>query len=223
MSRPRIGVLLAGCGVFDGAEVHEAVVTLLALDREGAEAACFAPDQSQLHVVNHLLGQPSSEAGARNVLVESARIARGRISSLDQVDVSTLDGLIMPGGFGVAKNLCDFALVGGPCTVVPAVASLVRAVHDAGKPIGAMCIAPVVLARVLGDKRPLLTIGNDPGTAAAIEAMGGRHVACSPREVVVDETNRVVTTPAYMLASWIAEAAEGIEKLVARVVGMARV
>jgi enhancing lycopene biosynthesis protein 2 len=222
MSRPKVGVLLAGCGVFDGAEIHEAVVTLLALDRAGAEAVCIAPDKDQHHVVNHLLGQPSAGEPARNVLVESARIARGRIQSLGKVDAASLDALILPGGFGVAKNLCDFALVGGPCTVDPEVAALVRSVHQAGKPIGAMCIAPVVLASVLGNHRPRLTIGNDAGTASAIEAMGGQHVPCATSDVVVDTANGLVTTPAYMLASWIGEAATGIEKLVAEVLRMTR-
>jgi enhancing lycopene biosynthesis protein 2 len=220
MSRPKVGVLLAGCGVFDGAEIHEAVVTLLALDRAGAVAICIAPDKTQHHVVDHIAGQPDSSASPRNVLTESARIARGQVRRLTEVEAGELDALILPGGFGVAKNLCDFALVGGPCTTDPAVASLVRAVHDSGKPIGAMCIAPVVLASVLGDKRPRLTIGNDPGTASAIEAMGGHHVLCGTQDVVIDQANRLVTTPAYMLAAWIAEAAIGIDKLVAEVLRM---
>ncbi|HPC82888.1 MAG TPA: isoprenoid biosynthesis glyoxalase ElbB [Thermoanaerobaculaceae bacterium] len=221
MSRPRIGVLLAGCGVYDGAEIHEAVVTLLALDREGAEAVCLAPSVAQYHVVNHLTGQPMPGA-QRNVLEEAARIARGAVRDVAGVAASELDALVIPGGFGAAKNLCSFAFEGANCSVQPAVESLVRALHEAGKPIGAMCIAPAILARVLGPLQPRLTIGTDAATAAALESMGARHVPCAVDDIVVDETARVVSTPAYMLAGRIGEAAAGIEKLVAAVVRMAR-
>lgn len=214
MGRPRVGVLLAGCGVFDGAEIHEAVVTLLALDRAGAETTCMAPNQAQHHVVDHLGGQPSGTEPRRNVLTESARIARGQIRDLSEVTVEDLDALILPGGFGVAKNLCDFAFKGSGCATNGDVSKLVTAMHRAGKPIGAMCIAPVVLAQVLGQVKPRLTIGTDPSTAAAIEAMGGVHVPCPVADVVVDEANKLVSTPAYMMASRVGEAATGIEKLV---------
>jgi enhancing lycopene biosynthesis protein 2 len=220
MSKPRVGVLLAGCGVFDGAEIHEAVVTLLALDRGGAVAVCLAPNVMQRHVIDHSAGQLGTDS--RNVLVEAARIARGKVTSLDDPDLHlSLDALIIPGGFGAAKNLCTFAFDGASCTVNPQVEALVRKLHGAGKPIGAMCIAPVILARTLGGKKPRLTIGTDAGTAQAIEAMGAVHVGCQADGIVVDEAARVVTTPAYMLASWVAEAAVGIEKLVAEVLQLA--
>jgi enhancing lycopene biosynthesis protein 2 len=219
--KPKVGVLLSGCGVYDGAEIHESVLLLLALDRAGAEAVCLAPDVAQKHVVNHLSGQPA-EGETRNVLVEAARIARGQVKSLSGFDPSALDALVLPGGFGAAKNLCDFAFRGADCEVHPDVARVVGAVHAAGKPIGALCIAPVLLARLLGGEKPKLTIGSDPGTAAAIGKMGGEHVSCGGGKAVVDEEKRLVTTPAYMLDSPISEVSAGIEKLVAELLRMAR-
>lgn len=216
----KVGVVLSGCGVFDGAEIHESVITLLALDRHGAEAVICAPDAPQLHVVNHLTGQVA-EGETRNVLVESARIARGAIRDVAGVRADELDALILPGGFGAAKNLCDFALKGADCQVHPQVARLVREVHGQGKPVAAVCIAPALIAKVLGDTSPSLTIGTDAGTASALEAMGAAHVACPVTELVVDRERKLVTSPAYMLAGRISEAAEGIEKTVATLLDMA--
>jgi enhancing lycopene biosynthesis protein 2 len=220
MARPKVGVLLAGCGVFDGAEIHEAVITLLALDRAGAEAICMAPNVAQLHVINHLTGEVTGET--RNVLVEAARIARGKVRDLATVDAGEVDALIIPGGFGAAKNLCDFAVKGAGCSVHPEVARLVRGVHAAGKPIGAECIAPAILASLLGAEKPRVTIGTDAGTAAAIEAMGAHHEACQVDQILVDREHKLITTPAYMLAGWVAEAASGIEKLVTEVLAQIR-
>jgi enhancing lycopene biosynthesis protein 2 len=219
--KPRVGVVLSGCGVYDGAEVHESVLTLLALDRAGAEAVCLAPNVPQRHVVDHLSGQPVP-GESRNVLVEAARIARGKVKDLAGFDPSGLDALVLPGGFGAAKNLCDFAFRGADCEVHPEVARVVRAVHVAGKPVGAVCIAPVILAKLLGEEKPRLTIGTDPGTAAAIEKMGGAHVSCGGGGAVVDAQRRLVTTPAYMLDSPISEVSAGIEKLVAELLAMAK-
>ena len=219
--KPKVGVVLSGCGVYDGAEIHEAVLTLLALDRAGAEAVCLAPDVAQKHVVNHLTGQPA-EGETRNVLVEAARIARGKVKSLSGFDPSALDALVLPGGFGAAKNLCDFAFRGADCEVHPEVARVVGAVHAAGKPVGALCIAPVLLAKLLGSEKPRLTIGSDPGTAAAIGKMGGEHVSCGGGKAVVDEEKRLVTPPASMLDSSISEVSAGIEKLVTELLRMAR-
>ncbi|MCC6131931.1 MAG: isoprenoid biosynthesis glyoxalase ElbB [Acidobacteria bacterium] len=221
MRKPQIGVVLAGCGVYDGAEIHESVLTLLALEKAGAHALCFAPNVAQAHVVNHLSGQVA-EGETRNVLVEAARIARGNITDLSKLDPAALDAIILPGGFGAAKNLCDFAFAGPDCTVNPDVARAVQGLHAAGKPVGAVCIAPVILARLLGEEKPRVTIGTDKGTASAIEKMGGCHIDCAVEGMVVDEDRRVVTTPAYMLANSISEAAAGIEKLVFEVVKMAR-
>src|SRR5512140_2033434 len=146
MAKPRIGVILSGCGVYDGAEIHETVLTLLALDRAGAEAVCLAPDIPQFHVVNHLTGQAAA-GESRNVLVESARIARGAVRDVAGAKASEFDALVLPGGFGAAKNLSTFASKGDSCEVDPGVARLVREVHALGKPVGAMCIAPVLLAK----------------------------------------------------------------------------
>jgi len=213
----KIGVVLSGCGVFDGSEIHESVVTLLALDRAGAEAVCMAPDVEQMHVVNHLSGNPA-EGESRNVLVESARIARGEIKDIATVKADEVDGLIFPGGFGAAKNLCTFATEGPDCTVHPEVARLAREVHEAGKPIGVICIAPALAAKIFQDNGPItLTIGSDESTAGAIESLGQIHQECPVSEFVVDERNKIVSTPAYMEARSISEAAEGIEKLVGEV------
>lgn len=216
----KIGVVLSGCGVYDGAEIQEAVITLLAIDRQGAEAVICAPDVQQMHVVNHLTGEVEPGA-ARNVLVESARIARGKIRDLAQVKAEELDALILPGGFGAAKNLSSFAVKGQACDVEPQVARLVREVHAQQKPVAAVCIAPAVLAKVLGAEAPSLTIGTDPGTASALEAMGARHVDCPVREVVVDRERKLISSPAYMLASRISEAADGIEKTVKALIELA--
>ncbi|MEB7567096.1 isoprenoid biosynthesis glyoxalase ElbB [Enterobacter mori] len=210
----KIGVVLSGCGVYDGSEIHEAVLTLLALSRQGAEAICFAPDKSQADVINHLTGEPMAET--RNVLIEAARIARGAVQPLAQADASTLDALIVPGGFGAAKNLSTFASEGAECLVDPDLKRLAQAMHAAGKPLGFICIAPAMLPRIF-DFPLRLTIGTDIDTAEIVEDMGGEHVPCPVDDIVVDEDNKLVTTPAYMLAQSIAEAATGIDKLVDRV------
>jgi enhancing lycopene biosynthesis protein 2 len=215
----RVGVILSGCGYLDGAAIQEAAFTLLALDRAGAEVHCFAPDVDQRKVVNHLTGEETQER--RNVLIESARIARGEIADVAQARAADLDALILPGGFGAALNLCDFAVKGPDCTVQPDVARLVKAVHDAGKPIGAICIAPALIAKVLGDDRVKVTIGTDPGTAQAIEAMGAVHESCPVEQMVVDPERKVVTTPAYMLGPGPKDVAAGIERCVAEVLAMA--
>ncbi len=216
----KVGVVLAGCGVYDGSEIHEAVITLLALDRAGATAVCMAPDMEQ-GVVNHLTGEPVDGA-TRNVLEEAARIARGNISDIAKVKAADLDALILPGGFGAAKNLCDFAFKGTDCEVQPEVARLVREIVAAKKPLAAICIAPALVAKVLGDDKLAhqLTIGTDEGTAEAITAMGATHVSCPVSEFVVDKKNKLVSSPAYMLAGSISEAAEGIEKTVKAVLEM---
>jgi enhancing lycopene biosynthesis protein 2 len=208
----KIGVILSGSGVRDGSEIHEAVLTLLAIDKRGAQAVCIAPDVESGEV-NHLTMQ---ETGAkRNVLVEAARIARGAISDIKGVRASDLDAIVLPGGFGAAKNLCDFAVKGAKGSVHPEVLRLIREMAQARKPICALCIAPTVVALALGKElAPQLTIGTDPETARAIEETGSRHVDCAAVDCVVDTKNRIVSTPAYMLAGSINEAAQGIEKAV---------
>lgn len=215
---PKVGVVLSGCGVNDGAEIHESVITMLALDRAGADMVLMAPNIDQLHVVNHLTGE-EMDGETRNVLVESARIARGNIRDIADVSGDDLDALIFPGGFGVAKNLCDYAMTGANCSVNPEVERLAKAIHKAGKPIGVICIAPAMLAKILGSQGENvdLTIGSDEATAKDIESMGAHHITCPVKETVVDRERKVVSTPAYMEAKGISEAADGIEKLVKEV------
>ena len=216
----KIGVVLSGCGLMDGSEIHEAVLTLVAIDRAGAEAVCMAPNIRQRHVINHLTGE-ESKGDVRNVLVESARIARGKIRDIAGVKAADIDALIFPGGFGATKNLSDYAFKGPECSVNPEVARLATEVHEAQKPIGVVCIAPVIAAKVLGGEHPQITIGTDKNTAKDIEKMGAKHVSCPVQEFVVDKDRKIVSTPAYMLAQSIKEAAEGIEKLVAAVIDLA--
>ncbi|HOV85049.1 MAG TPA: isoprenoid biosynthesis glyoxalase ElbB [Syntrophobacteraceae bacterium] len=217
---PKIGVLLSGCGVYDGSEIHEAVLTLLALDRANAQIVCMAPNVDQAHVINHLTGEVTGEK--RNVLVESARIARGEIRDLKDVKAADLDGLIIPGGYGAAKNLSDFAFKGPDAVVNPEVERLLREMVAANKPVGAICIAPATLTKALADKKPEVTIGTDKDTAAAIEAMGGQHKVCSVDQIHLDAGNKIVSTPAYMLGPGIKDVAEGIGKLVEKVVALAK-
>lgn len=216
----KVAVVLAGCGVYDGSEIHEAVLTLLSLDRRGVEYQCFAPNIPQLHVVDHLTGEVAP-GETRNVLVEAARIARGKVLDLASARAADFDALLVPGGFGAAKNLCDFAVAGSAMQVQPEFLRLAREMREAGKPIGLICIAPTMAAKIFGDGVEC-TIGNDADTAAAIEAMGGRHVACDVKHAVVDKRNKLATTPAYMLAQRIGEAAQGIDECVEAVVGMIR-
>ncbi len=218
---PKVGVVLSGSGVYDGSEIHEAVITMLALDRAGVEKIMMAPDIDQLHVINHLTGK-EMEGEGRNVLVEAARIARGDIKSISDVSENDIDALIFPGGFGVAKNLSDYAMSGPNCTVNPEVAKLTQAVHKAQKPIGVMCIAPTMMAKILRMENLSsdLTIGSDKQTADDINEMGSNHIVCPVRETVVDKKRKIVSTPAYMEAKNMTEAAAGIEKLVQEVLDL---
>ena len=217
-----IGVVLSGCGVQDGSEIHEAVATLVALSKRGATAVCFAPDDNQTRVMNHAAGQEALES--RNMLVEAARIARGEISPLSEANVDNLDGIIMPGGFGAALNLSDFGSQGRNITVRPDLEALLGTFADAGKPIAALCIAPPILAKLMqkrGISGAKVTIGNEPSTAMNIEALGQTHVNAAAIDVVVDTENKLVTSPAYMLAGNIAELFEGIDKAVGALLELA--
>jgi enhancing lycopene biosynthesis protein 2 len=214
----KIGVVLSGCGVYDGSEIQEAVFTLLAIDRQGCEAVCMAPDVD-LSVINHLTSQETGEK--RSVLVESARIARGAIRDIKGVTAAELDAIVFPGGFGAAKNLCDFAMKGSAASVNPEVSRLLKEMAVAKKPIGAVCIAPALIAAVLGrEYAPTVTIGTDAGTAAEIDKTGAIHQTCPVTEFVIDRKNKLVTSPAYMLAKRISEVAEGIDKCVKEVIDL---
>lgn len=217
----RVGVILSGCGVYDGAEIHEAVLTMLALDRAGAEIVCLAPDRDQSDVIDHRTGKPTGER--RNVLAEAARIARGKIQDVAAAKATDLDAAVLPGGFGAAKNLSTFASAGARCEVDPGVAKLLRDLHGQRKPIAALCIAPAVVAKLFGaDLHPELTIGNDAATARQLDAMGARHVEAGVADVVIDRKHRIVTTPCYMLAGRIGEVATGAEKAVAALLELAQ-
>lgn len=219
--KKKIGVVLSGCGVYDGAEIHESVITLLAIDRAGAEAVCMAPDVGQMHVINHLTGEEMKDE-TRNVLVESARIARGNIVDIATVKADDIDALFFPGGFGAAKNLSDFAVKGENCSVHPEVMRLVKDFAKKQKPQGVVCIAPAMFAKIYEGEsvHPTLTIGNDKDTSEKIEKMGSHHQDCVVQDVVLDVENKIVSSPAYMLGQSISEVAEGIEKSVRELVKM---
>ncbi|MBJ2211631.1 MULTISPECIES: isoprenoid biosynthesis glyoxalase ElbB [Pseudomonas] len=210
----KIAVILSGCGVYDGAEIHESVITLLRLDQRGAQVECFAPDVAQLHVINHLTGEEMPES--RNVLVESARIARGAVKDIGQANAADFDALIVPGGFGAAKNLSNFAVEGAGCSINPQLLALAEAFAEAGKPVGLICISPALAAKIYGPG-VTCTIGNDADTAAALDKMGATHVECTVEDIVEDQARKLVSTPAYMLGKNISEVASGINKLVDRV------
>jgi enhancing lycopene biosynthesis protein 2 len=211
----KIGVILSGCGVYDGSEIHEAVLTLLYLDKKGADIVMMAPDIDQMHVVNHLTGEVV-EGESRNVLVEAARIARGNIKNIKDIHVEDIDALVIPGGFGAAKNLTTFAVDGANCKINEDVKRLVRDIIKAKKPLVAICIAPVLVAKALEGTniKSSLTIGTDKDVAGAIESLGAKHVSCPVKEAVVDTENKIITTPAYMLGQRISEVASGIEKTI---------
>lgn len=214
MEHKKFAVILSGCGVYDGAEINEVVLTLLALEENNIEYQCFAPDIDQYHVVNHLTGEANS--GKRNVFEESARIVRGSVKKISECVPSNFDGLIVPGGFGVAKNLSSFAFKGENLDINPTVFSTLNGFKELRKPVGYMCIAPVLLPVVYGSG-VILTVGNDADTISLVENMGGVHKIANVYEIVVDEHNKIVTTPAYMLARNISEAKAGIDKLIAEV------
>jgi len=212
----KIAVVLSGSGVYDGSEIHEATLSLYAISKNGGEYHIFAPDVDQHHVVNHITGEEMSET--RNVLVESARIARGNIKALSEFDADQFDAILFPGGFGAAKNLCTLAFDGADCKVNTEVADVLKAMHKAAKPIAALCISPALIAKVI--KGAEVTIGQDSGTADAIVSMGGKHKLTSHGEVVVDTKNKIVTTPCYMLDASIAQIGEGAENVVKKLMEM---
>lgn len=211
----KVAVILSGCGVYDGAEIHESVLTILALENAGAEYQCFAPDVPQRHVVNHLTGEVD-ESDSRNVLVESARITRGAISDLATINPDEFDALIIPGGFGVAKNLCSFAVEGADSQVNEVVLKACKAFAEKNKTAGYACIAPAIIPAVYPEGVKL-TVGNDRDTINALESMGAQHIEAKVGDVVEDDRYHLFTTPAYMLASNMKEAATSIQNLVAHV------
>jgi len=216
--KPSIAVILSGCGHRDGAEIHEATLTLWAIHRHGANYQCYAPNKKQHHVLNHITGDEMPEE--RNILIESARIARGKIKDLALFDEKDHDILIIPGGFGAAKNLCSYAFDGPQCTVDETVSKAVLAMFKAKKPIGALCIAPVILARLLPEIT--VTTGQDQHTAESIGTMGAKHQTTTHGEITVDKSNRIVTTPCYMLDARVDQIGDGADRLVAALLEMIR-
>lgn len=219
----RFAVILSGCGVFDGSEIHEAVLTLLAIDEAGAEYQCFAPNTWQAKTVDHFTGQATALAGDednRNVLAESARIARGEIKDLAEFNPKEFDAVVLPGGFGAALNWTNFAVKGSECEVNQEVEKAIKAAHAAGLVIGAMCIAPVVIARILGEHKIKVTIGSDKTIGAGIEKMGACHESKGALDVCVDEDNKIVTTPAYMLGKSIKDIRRGTQNLIDEMVNL---
>lgn len=210
MSAKKFAVILSGSGVYDGAEIHESVMSLYALDLHKCTYQIFAPDIKQHHVINHITGEEMDES--RNVLLESARIARGNIKPLAEYEVANFDVLLLPGGFGAAKNLSSFAFDGPDCKINPETEAAITATHKAGKPIGALCIAPVILAKLIPGVE--LTIGQDPGTSEAIDKMGGKSIKTKQQEVSIDRKNKVVTNSCYMLDSSLIDIAEGAKNTV---------
>jgi len=206
----KFAIVLSGCGVFDGAEIHEATLTMLAIMKQGAQYEIFAPDIKQHHVINHISGDEMPEE--RNVLIESARIARGHIKDIKLYDPNNFDALIFPGGFGAAKNLCDFAFNGADCEVNPDVEKAILKTAGKNKPIGALCISPVIFAKIFGNVK--VTIGQDTGTAEAVEKMGATHIKTNHGEVIFDEKNKLFTTPCYMLDANILDIAKGASNIV---------
>jgi len=212
----KFAVVLSGCGVYDGAEIHEATLSLLAIAKQGGSYEIFAPDIKQHHVINHITGEEMEET--RNVMIESARIARGSIHDLKQFNPEKFDGLLFPGGFGAAKNLSTWAFEGADCSVLPEVEDAIRGMIDLKKPVGALCISPVILAKVLGSVK--LTIGDDEGTIDAIESLGATHVNTTHGEVVIDTDHNLVTTPCYMLDATIDQIAQGADNVVDAMIKM---
>jgi enhancing lycopene biosynthesis protein 2 len=212
----KFAVVLAGCGVYDGAEIHEAVMTLLAINRNGGTYQIFAPNVMQYHVINHITGDEMKES--RNVMVEAARIARGKIKPLIDYLPEDFDALIFPGGFGVAKNLCSYAFDGNDMKIDRVVEKAIRDTHAAGKPIGALCISPVLITKVLGNV--VVTIGNDKGTAEHIEAMGAVHKVTKNGEIVTDKKNKLVTSPCYMLDAALTDIETGVNKTIKALISL---
>lgn len=221
----RVAVLLAGCGVYDGSEINETCAVMVHLSRAGAEVKVFAPNEEQMHVVNHCEGKPGTEK--RNVLQESARIARGDVTDLAKLDVASFDALVIPGGFGVAKNLSDWATKGKDCCVKPQVEKVIKGFHAAGKPIAMCCIAPVLAAKVLPGCE--VTVGQDcesdkwpyAGTAKALGELGCKHVNKDVKEAHVDKKNKLVTTSAFMCNAPVHEVFDGVGVMVTEVLKLA--
>lgn len=217
MRAKKIAVILSGCGVFDGAEIFESTLTLLRLDQHNVDVTCFAPDIEQFHVIDHRTGETMAES--RNVLTEASRINRGDVSPLSEASADAFDAVIVPGGFGVAKSLSDFALQASACSLYEPFAELLRTFHEQRKPIGMICIAPALIPKIFGPGISC-TVGHDPAVSGEIDSMGGIHIGCAVDNIIIDHEHKIITTPAYMEAKRITEAEKGISMLVDKVISM---
>lgn len=213
-----IGVLLSGCGAWDGSDIHETVLTLLALDRAGIKAICTAPNVPHQHILNHMTQE--AHTTPRNVLTESARLARGDIIDLATFDISQLDALIIPGGSGAVKNLSPFALRGPTGEVNPQVRQLITTMQAHKKPIGAFAMAAIPLITSLARQKIEVAVSDDPGIVAAVEFLGARHHQCRPGEIYVDNKHHIVTTPISGADTGVATIAQGVYRLVAKVIDL---
>ncbi len=214
-----IAIILSGCGVYDGSEIHETVLTQLALARHKTQVTCAAPNVDQAHVYDHFSGEVVDKQ-SRNVLTESARLARGDIIDIDELDLDAQDAILFPGGYGAAKNLCNFAFEGSNYSVHPSVEAVVKNAHQAGKVIGFICISPTIAAAVLGTEQVKITIGNDIEAVGVLQSKGAHHINCPAEDIVVDSLHRIVSTPAYMVADNLLQVETGINKLVDKVLEM---
>lgn len=224
----KIGVLLSGCGVYDGAEIHEAVMTLLAIEETGASAVCISINKPQHHVVNHLNGSEMNES--RNMLIESARIARGEIKDITEIDPADIDALVIPGGFGSAKNFTNWAFNGPDGDILPEVKLLIVNLINIGKPIAALCVSPVVLAKALqgSNLQPKVTIGTDKepspydinGFVGSLQSTGLKTEMSSIREITVDQELKIVTAPCYMMVANVSEIRENVKQAVDALVNL---
>lgn len=212
----RIAVVLSGCGHKDGAEITESVSTLIALSEAQTDIKIFAPNL-EITATDHRSGTPD---GKRNVLTEAARIARGNIQDLKELSAKNFDAVVFPGGFGAALNLCDFAKSGSHCHVHPEAERVIKEFHLAEKPIGAFCIAPALIARVLGKEGISVTIGDDASTAKEIEKTGAQHVTCAVDDYITDREHKIVTSPAYMYDAKPHQVFNGIRRAIQELVEM---
>ncbi|MBN1113603.1 MAG: isoprenoid biosynthesis glyoxalase ElbB [Bacteroidales bacterium] len=211
--KKQFAVILAGCGSQDGSEIHEATMTLLAIDLAGAQYSIFAPDKNQHHVINHINGKEIDQE--RNVLVESARIARGKIDSLDKLDASKYDALIIPGGYGAAKNLCDYAFKGPLMEVDTLVAEKITDFKNSKKPIGALCIAPMIISKLFPGSH--VTLGQNNESVTHAEMLGAVHENTNNGEVIHDTENNIFTNPCYMLKASIGDIYRGAQNVVNKI------
>ena len=207
----KVAVILAGCGTRDGSEINETVTLLLALDQHNIEYQAFAPDENQYEVDNHVTGQCTMEK--RNMMVEAARIVRGNILPITKFNANDYDALLFPGGTGTAKNIFTYAIDGIDFKVNKEVEKAIKDIHAQGKPIGAMCIAPLMVAKVLGNVNVTMGSGNCR-QAKELPMIGCKHTETTHGGVAIDKENKVYSTPCFMLDATLKDVYQGAWNLV---------